>query len=453
MDLIITVMAFLFLIGVVITIHEGGHYWMARLTNVKILQFSIGFGKTILSKKFGKDKTLFTLKILPLGGFVIPLEKGSLPESEWNNLSDTDKQRTLTNASRSKKALIVAGGPLFNFILAFILYLLASAFIGVAQNPAKVVELSQESLFRKSGMKEGEVILQINNKPVKSLSDAFTSLANQAIKGKDTSITTDKNTYNVELSKLDLNQMDDNLGKLMGIYFSSSEGDIIVKSVNSNSPALKSGLKENDIIKSANANSINDLGKLIRIINSNPEKNIQLEVLRDNKLVMLSIVPESKPQGSSSIGKIGASFKSVSHNPLPVERYGFIESVEYSFHKVVDGSYTTLVSLGKLVTGQLAMKNISGPLAIADYSGKSAQIGLYSYITVMAAISIAVGVFNLLPIPMLDGGTLVQYAVEGIRRKNLPEKVLKNMQFVGMCLLGSMFFIAMFNDIIKYVIL
>ena len=453
MDLIITVCAFLVLIGVVITIHEGGHFLMAQLGNIKVLEFSIGFGKQIFSKKLGKDQTLFTLRLLPLGGFVKPLEKSAISEDDWALLSEVDKKRTLSNASRSKKALMVAGGPAFNFILAFVLYVFISSVVGTSPVPAKISEIKSTSIFAKAGVNEGETIIEINQQKVKNMNDAFSLLANNAIKGQDISLKTDKNSYEIEFSKLDLKKMDDNISKLMGLYFASAPGQIIVKQTNDNSPAKNAGLLPEDIIKKVNNIEINDLGKFIRLLAGNAQKPVQIEVMRKEVSIALTVVPEAKEEKGSIVGKIGASFRIVQTTPQPIEKMGIIDAISYSGQKVWDGSYTTLISLGKLVTGQLSMKTISGPLAIADYSGKSAQIGLYAYISVMAAISIAVGVFNLLPIPMLDGGLLVQYGVEAIRQKDLTEEILKKMQFVGVSILGSMFFIAMFNDILKYVVL
>lgn len=453
MDLVITVCAFLLLIGVVITIHESGHFLMAQIGNIKILEFSIGFGKQIFSKKLGKDQTLFTLRILPLGGFVKPLEKSALSDKDWESLSELDKKRTLTNASRTKKALMVAGGPVFNFILAFVLYIFISSVIGTSLVPARIAEITPTSLFAKAGVNEGETIIEINSQKIKNLNDAFSLLANNAIKGNDISLKTDKNLYKIEFSKLDLKKMDDNISKLMGLYFASAPGQIIVKQTNDKSPAKNAGLLPEDIIKKVNNIEINDLGKFIRLLSGSAEKTVQMEIMRKDTPIILTITPEAKEEKGNVVGKIGASFKTVQVSVQPIEKMDIIDAISYSGQKVWDGSYTTLISLGKLVTGQLSMKTISGPLAIADYSGKSAKIGLYAYISVMAAISIAVGVFNLLPIPMLDGGLLVQYAIESIRKKDLTEEILKKLQFVGVSILGSMFFIAMFNDIIKYVVL
>lgn len=453
MDLIITLVAFLFLISVVIIIHEGGHYLMAQVGNIKVLEFSIGFGKKIFSKKLGKDQTIFTLRLLPLGGYVRPLEKGAITEEEWLLLSEEDKKRTLSQASRAKKALMVAGGPGFNFILAFLIYLFSSSIIGIAPTPAKIAQIMPNSLFAKAGVTEGETIKNINGRDVKNMGDAFGSLANGAIKGENTLVTTNKKTYNIDFSQLDLKKMDENMSRLIGLYFVSSEGDIVTKQISVGSPAQKYGLLEGDVIKKINNISVRDIGKFIRILANNPDKMIDMEVLRGDKVILLKILLESKEQGSIIMGKIGASFNTVNTKEEIPQILPFTEALIYSYHKVFDSTQTTLVSLGKLVTGQLSMKSISGPLAIADYSGKSAKIGVYAYLSVMAAISIAIGVFNLLPIPMLDGGLLVQYAVEAVRQKDLTDNILKKLQFVGVAILGSVFFIAMFNDILKYVVL
>ena len=454
MSILISLVAFLVLVSIVITIHEYGHFLMARLSNIKVLEFSIGFGPKLLSKKIGKDQTLFTFRLLPLGGFVKPLEKNAITEDEWKNLSETDKERTFSNASKGKKFIMVAGGPFFNFLLAFVLYIFALSFIGTTAIPPKIAEIVPDSIFAKSGIVSGEVIKKINGKPVDTMNEAFSLLANNAIKGSDTTLQTDlKENVVIKFSELDLSDMKEDLSKVMGIYFAALQGDIVVKNIDSQSPAAKSGLKVDDMIKSINAKEAKDLNQFIRIVNQNSDKSLIIEVMRNNELISLTVTPEPKKQGNSIVGKIGAGFKIINFVEESPKKLNFIDGVSLSAQKVVDSTYTTFISLGKLVTGQLSMKTISGPLAIADYSGRSAQIGLYAFLSVMAAISIAVGVFNLLPIPVLDGGSLVQYTIEAIRRKDFSQAFLQKAQFVGVSILGSMFFIALFNDITKYIVL
>lgn len=451
MDYLIAIVAFLFLVGVVITIHEGGHFLMAQVANIKVLEFSIGFGKKIFSTRFGKDNTLFTLRLLPLGGFVKPLEEAAMSAQDWQALPAQEKARSFGNSSKAKKFLMVAGGPSFNFILAFLLYVVSLSFIGTHALPATIAEISPDSVFAQAGIKKGETIETINGKKIHNMNEAFGILANQAIQGSDIVISTNEHPATViPMSKLDLKNMKDDINKLMGLYFISLNGDIFTKGVDDNSPAQLSGLKEGDIIKSLNGQPINDLNQFIRLINRHPEEKVKLLVQRNKQDVLIEVTPKSKKQGNLIVGKIGATFKIINSIEPHLQKLGFIESLGISAQKVGSSTYTTVISLAKLATGQLSAKTLSGPVAIADYSGRSAQLGIFAYLSMMAAISIAVGVFNLIPLPVLDGGFLVQYILEGIRGKNFTEAMLKKAQLVGITLLSSLFAVAIINDLSKY---
>lgn len=453
MDIIISILAFLFLIGLVVSIHEGGHFLIARLCGMKVLEFSLGFGKKIYETTLGADKTKFTLRMLPLGGFVKTLDEGNLTEEEWKALSEEEKSRSFNRAPKWKKFAMVAGGPLANFILAFVVYIIALSFVGNKVTPAIISEIVPTGVFAESQLKANDKIIEINGKKVNYLSEVFPVFINTMIAGGKVDFNTEDNKYHIDFAKVDLNDMSNvNLGKTMGFYFTGLTGDILIKEVSAKSVADEAGLKAGDILKAINNEEMDDMNKLIRRIQENAGKEIVLTVLRNEKLITLNLIPVEKLDGKQKVGKIGVTFDMINNSNNEVMKYSIAESVPQSINKVVSASYTTLISFKKLITGELSAKAISGPIAIADYSGKSAQKGLYFYLMMIASISIAIGVFNLLPIPMLDGGHLAQYIIEMVIRKDLPIKVIQYFQYIGFGILASVFSFSILNDLTKYLL-
>lgn len=452
MDILYTIVAFLLLVGVIVAIHEGGHFIVGRMCGIKMMEFSIGFGPKIFSKRFGKDNTLFTLRAFPLGGFVKPFDQSLISEQEWEKVSEKDKKRTFTNAKRSKKALMVFGGPLANFVLAFFLYLIALTFVGAKGYEPIIYEISPESPFAVTTLLPGEKITEVNYNKVKLNGDVYPPLINGMIQGSNVVISTDKQkNINVDLSGINLREVEKNAYSVLGLYFEGNIGDVMIDNVVKDSPASKAGLKKQDIILSVNGKELNEINKTIELIKDNPEKELSFVVLRGEEKINLIVKPEMVIEKNNEVGKVGASLSLINFKEPSVVYYDFNEAVWGSFVKVWDSSYTTLVSIGKLVTGEFSTKSLSGPLSIADYSGKSAKLGLFQYLIMMATISIAIGIFNLLPIPVLDGGYLLQYGIEWAFGKSVYPKVLYYTQVVGLGMLMGVFSMSIFNDLMKYI--
>jgi regulator of sigma E protease len=453
MDIVISIVAFLFLSGLIITIHEGGHFLVGKLCGMKILEFSIGFGRKIYSKKVGKDNMLFTLRLLPLGGFVKPLDQGSVTEEEWNNLSIAEKKRSFAQSAKWKKFLMVAGGPLSNFILAFVIYTLALSVVGVKVSPPIISEVISSSQLATKGLKEGDKILLVNGKKVDYLSDAFPIFVNNLIKGDKVSFTTQNNTYVVDYSNVDLKDMATaDIGKKIGFYFAGTSGNVIIKKIEEDSVAKSVGLQKNDEVLQVNKETMHDINKVIRRIQENPNNPIQLTIKRNGKVQEITITPREKIENGQKLGKIGVTFDIGKNTDAIIVKYGFLDGMSRSLEKVKDASYTTIISVKKMVMGQLSPKAISGPIALADYSGKSAQRGLYYYLMMIASISIAIGVSNLLPIPTLDGAHLIQYTIETIIRRDVPKKIMDCLQYIGVGVLVSIFSFSLINDLTKYLV-
>ncbi|NCQ51820.1 RIP metalloprotease RseP [archaeon] len=450
MDILFNILAFLLLVGIVVTVHEGGHFFTAIACKMKIIEFSLGFGPQIYQKEIGKDKILFTLRLLPIGGFVKPLDKSTVSTEIWESLSEKDKQRAFVNSPRWKKAAMVAGGPLSNFVLAFIIFAFAFIFVGNKGIPPVVGEILPNTVMAKSGIMVGEQILSINDKEVNFVGDAHNIIANAAISNENINIKTNKSSYLVEFNNLNLKELGDDLGTLTGLYFQGALGEIKIKNILQDGAAEKSGLLVGDTITSINELKTQDLNKMLREVRKHPGQAVDVSYLRNGVTFVKTITLDSQYNSGTKVGKIGVEFETPNLDKYPTKHYSIINGASESFNRTTTSIWTTLVSLKKILTGEISTKAISGPLSIADYSGKSAQRGLFTYLMMMAAISIAVGVFNLLPIPVLDGGHLAQYTIEGIRGKDFSFKQIQNLQYVGIAAMTGIFTLAITNDLTKY---
>lgn len=455
MDIIITILAFLVLIGIVVAIHEGGHFFTALACKMRVLEFSLGFGPQLLQKEFGKDKIKFTLRALPLGGFVKPLDESTVTKEEWDAMSESEKTRSFRNAPKWKKALMVAGGPFANFVLAFFIYVYISMFMGSFGVAPRIAEILPNSFMAKAGAMEQDLIQQVDGRNVYFTFDAHSQLVSAAISQKNTTMLVNRSGQQeiipLNFQEINLKELKDDFAQLSGMYFQGVSGDLMVKSVLPNMPLEAAGVMVGSQILAINSTPVTDLNKLLREIRLNPNTMITLTIKNPNGTIEdKALTPFADKQKGKEVGKIGVEMEVLNQQGLITRNYTILESFEESIFKVNTGVVTTLVSLKKIITGDISIKALSGPLTIADYSGRSAKKGLTSFLLMMAAISIAVGVFNLLPIPLFDGGHLMQYAIETIRNKDFTEKELKLSMYIGYCAIATLFSVALINDFSKY---
>jgi regulator of sigma E protease len=447
------IFAFLLLVGVIIIIHEGGHFLIGRLLGIKILEFSIGFGPKIYEGEFGKanDKFKFTLRLLPLGGFVKPLDKNSVTQQKWDEMSKEEKDRSYTFIAKWKKFLMIAGGPVFNFILAFIIYLFCFAVLGFEEINTSISEVVPQSIAEKAGLKANIEIKAINGKEVIILPEVFNNLINKILNGETIEIQTNQGTYTINYKKVDLKKMNPNdFGEFMGFYFSGPKGEIKLTEITPGDIAEIAGVKPNDILVGINGQKIYDINTFVRRIAKSPNKEIELNLLRNKQEINIKIVPRNVIENGFPVGKIGIKAEIKHPTNLKKIQYNLDVALKFSIEKTIDNTLTTLISIKNLIIGKLSLKSLSGPISIAEVSGKTFESGWKIYLITMASISIAIGVFNLLPIPVLDGGYLIQFLIEYIIGKDIPEKILYKMQYYGLFLLMSIFVIAFINDITKY---
>ncbi|MDP1559227.1 MAG: RIP metalloprotease RseP [Nitrosomonas sp.] len=453
MTLLFTIIAFIIALGILITFHEFGHYLVARWSGVKVLRFSIGFGQPLFKKRLGKDQTEWVLAAIPLGGYVKMLDERE------GEVAPKDLPRSFNRQPVGRRFAIVAAGPIANFLLAILFYWLLFI-IGVTGMKPILGPVVPATPAAFAAFEAGETIQKIGGKSVASWQDARWALLKYAVDQTPSlpveTITAQGNVTQriLNLSNISADELDGDF--LNKIGFSSYQPAMkpVIAQVMKDGAAHSAGVMVGDEILAVNNDDIYDWIELVTVIRSNPEQSLTLDILRDKKVVKIVVTPELATENGNKIGKVGIAPQV---NAAELEK--LIVNVSYpagvallkAIDKTWDTTVLTLQMLVKMVTGDVSWKNISGPISIADYAGQSAQMGISSYIGFLALISISLGVLNLLPIPILDGGHLMYYVIEIVRGKPLPESVMLIGQQIGMTLLFTLMIFAIYNDIYRII--
>ena len=433
MELINSILGFIIAIGILVTFHEYGHFMVARLCNVKVLKFSVGFGKPLFSNVSKKSNTEYSLCMIPLGGYVQMLESKNA-EGVSNNLKDSDLEFCFDKKNVYQRFAIVAAGPIFNLILAIIFFTM-TYLNGIGGIKPKI-ELDNNSYL----------ISNVNNTKVERWQDVRVEILNNVINDKDISLNLidDDNNTLIHTLKYDpsiLNNEGDIIQNI-GINIVYPDNSAIVGTVNKQ--ANNSNIESGDKILSVNGYTTNSWSELVNIIQKNPNKDINLIVERDSSIIEY----KAKVLSKNGKGFLGIS-KLVDKSNFVLVSYGFYDSIVRAMASTTDYTLLTFKMIGRLVTGDANVKNLSGPLSIAQFSGKSLEMGFSYFLYLLAILSVSLGVLNLLPIPMLDGGHLVYYTYEMLAGSELPVKFQMVAQFVGVAILGLIMIIAFYNDFVR----
>ena len=454
-----TLIAFIVTIGLLVIIHEYGHFQVARWCGVKVLKFSIGFGKPLWQKSFGKDNTLFVLAAIPLGGFVKMLDERELkaeqaadPELPKINYSETELQRAFNRQSVWKRIAIVIAGPLANLLLAIVLYW-ALFMLGVTGTRPVIGEVVSNGLAAQASLTSGEIIQKINGEAVSSWQEARWILLEESLEDKSVDIET--TNQNNELFQHTLNfagvnnDSEVDILKKIGIEEYRPNIPAVIGEILPDSAADKAGFVTGDKVLSIDGVTIGDWEQLVNIVKSSPNKKLWFEIERGQKTLRIAATPEKVEENSESLGRLGAGVKldqKELDNLLVEFSYSPMVSLQKAVAKTWDTSIFSLKMLGKMLLGQVSLKSISGPVTIADYAGKSANMGLKTFLSFLALVSISIGVLNLLPIPVLDGGHLMYYMVEIFKGSPVSENLMLAGQKIGFVILGLLMTLAIFND-------
>ena len=449
-SLIYTVFAFVVAISVLVVVHEFGHYWVARRMGVKVLRFSVGFGKPLWTRRFGRDKTEWVVAAIPLGGYVKMLDERE------GRVAKRDVARAFNRQHVSKRVAIVLAGPLFNFLFAILAYsfLYMAGIDGLRPLVGQVVE---NSPAQQAGFHKGDELLTVDDYKIQSWDQRRLYLYEKALDRATVRFTVrDENRVQQErvLDLSSLSAADVGAGLLerrIGLFPQLPEPEPVIGSLDERGAAAQAGLKVGDRIVAIEGRPISTWVALVEVISKRAEQALLLRVERGGVTQEFRVTPQAVESGGQRIGRIGVG---VQRPELPPEMRVLVRQTPLS--AIAEGidttwrmSALTLKMLAKMVMLEISTETISGPLTIAQYAGASAQLGLDRFIQFLAVVSISLGVLNLLPIPILDGGHLLIYLVEGIQRKPLSETVLHWGQQVGIVLLMALMALAFYNDIMR----
>ncbi len=448
-----TLLAFVVAIAILVVFHELGHYAVARLCDVKVLKFSIGFGKTLYSRHFGKGETEWVLSAIPLGGYVKMLDEreGEVPENEL--------PRAFNRKPVWQRMIIVVAGPIANLLLAVALYFVL--FIhGVPGIKPVLGEIVQNSPAAAAGLQSRQTIISIDGQPTPSWEEIRWILLDMVLQHKAAKFELqnaqgEKSFRMVEMSSLTAADLDGDFMQKLGLQPYQPPVYPIIGKLVEGGVAQRSGLQMNDRILRANGRDVALWEDWVNVVRSHPGKQLDIELERAGAVLKLSLTPDVIDEGGKTIGRIGAAAyidRAAFEAMLTEVHYPPLAALSEALRKTWETAVVSLKMMGKMVQGQVSLKNLSGPITIADYAGQSAQMGLAAYIGFLALISISLGVLNLLPIPLLDGGHLLYYSVELIKGSPVSEGLWEAGQKAGIALLVTLMAFALYNDISRLIL-
>ncbi|WP_144641468.1 RIP metalloprotease RseP [Bordetella genomosp. 13] len=436
--MLFTLLAFAVALGVLITFHELGHYWVARLCGVRVLRFSVGFGKVLL-RRIDRNGTEWAISAIPLGGYV------KMQDDAPVGAPASEVAQSFNAQSVGRRFAIVAAGPVFNLVLAVFLY--ACLNIAGTQEPAPILaQPAAGSAAAQAGVQGGDRVEAVDGKPVESWNDARWHLLDVLSSGGKAVLDVRTQAGAAQQRTLDIaaGDMDPEHDPLTRTGLGLARPKPVVVEAFAGSVGEAAGLRAGDRIVGAGDLRDPDAGQLIEQIQKHADQPLALAVVRDGTPLNITVTPKAEAVDGRTIGRIGVQVGG--DLPMVTVRYGVVESVWRGAQRTWDTAVLSLRMMGRMVMGEVSWRNVSGPVTIADYAGQTARIGLAAYIAYMALISISLGVLNLLPIPMLDGGHLLYYLVEFVRGRPLSDRWIEMGQRAGIGLLACLMGLALFND-------
>jgi regulator of sigma E protease len=421
---LLTLITFILTISIIVLVHEFGHYCVARFFNIEVDNFSIGFGKVLLKKKIkGTD---FCLRAIPLGGFVA----FSQVIKEKSNIAFED-------AKLSQRSLVILAGPLINFIFAFLLIVFIVS--GTQQRIIPTLTHIEDNSFAENiGMKEGDVLTHINGDPVLSVTEIQRAYNEELIQSIQ---------LNREGKNLSLVIPDKSINNMGLSFFPNKQNSVLVEAVLDDMPAKQANISPGSIISFINEREVLSVEDAVDIIKNSPNKEIVITSHLNGETQTHKITPIIRDKK----GIVGMELKSnmdYKDNIKPF-KYSILEIIPQSIYKIILVTNTIIDALRKIVTGEISLDNLAGPISIANYSYDSVNAGLVSFLSFLIILNINVGLINLLPIPTLDGGHLLFYCIEFFSGKRVEGKKMLISQQLGVIFLLLIFLIAVYNDILK----
>lgn len=435
--------SFVIALGVLVFLHEYGHYWVARRCGVKVLQFSVGFGRPIYQWISPKTGVRWTIGWIPLGGFVRMLDE----RDEASVAEAGSTQGAFNQKSVWQRIAVVSAGPIANLLVAWVLY----AFLASVQQqvvPPVVGYVPEGSVAQSMGVQRGDRVEAVNGEHVSSWQDFTWALLNHKLFGDQTELDILRDGSSIKLNGLDPDKIAMEIGPryVAELGFSPYQNGVLIRELVNNSPAELAGLKVGDKVLSANGVPVVSAQQFTEYVREHADAPIELSIQRSMSIVTIEVTPEKLvDKDGMEMGRIGAGLSVVSLNE-GIHR-GFFDSVALGLGRVWEISVFSLVALGNMITGDMSWDNLSGPVSIASAAGQSSSLGVLPFLSFMAMVSVSLGILNLLPIPVLDGGHLMYYFAEILRGKPLSDRVVMAGQRIGFMLIGLLTCFALFNDL------
>lgn len=448
-----TLWAFALAIALLVLVHELGHYWVARRCGVKVLRFSIGFGKALYTKKFVGGETEWVLSAIPLGGYVKMLDERE------EEVAEHELHRAFNRQPVMWRMAIVLAGPVANLLLAVVLYWVLFMH-GVPGMKPLLGEIAPQTPAAAAQFRAQETIVSINGEPVPSWEQVRWALLDLALQGavvRIEGLTVHGETvlHDLDLKVLAPGDLDGDFMQKLGLQLFQPLVQPVIGKLIEGGVAQRAGLSPGDQIRRIDGRTLTRWTELVEAVRSHPGRVLHLEIERAGNLLTLDITPEEINEAGKLTGRIGAGphlDKQAFDALLTEVRYGPFAAFRQAIRKSWETAAVSLRMMGKMIFGEVSLKNLSGPITIADYAGQSAKQGAASYLEFLALISISLGVLNLLPIPLLDGGHLLYYMAELIKGSPLSEKVWEVGQNVGIVLLVTLMVFALYNDISRLIL-
>ena len=448
-----TVLAFIFTLGVLIVVHEYGHYRVAVACGVKVLRFSVGFGRVLWRRQATPQSTEFVVSALPLGGYVRMLDEREGP------VAPEEAHLAFNRKTLAQRTAIVAAGPLANLILAVLLYAGAN-WIGMDEPKALMAAPVTGSVAERAGLRAGDWARAWSDdgmewQDLRSMNDLHWQVTQSVLHGTPLHLmVSDAQGHGqrrlvLDLQALGAREVDAAMKKRIGIGAPFSEP--VLGETKPGGPAARAGLRAGDRVLSIDGEAIAESGRIRELIRASgadgAARAMAWRVERAGQVLEIAVTPNIVSEGTRTVGRIEVY---PGQAPAMVKvRYGVIEGLARAASRTWDMSALTLRMLGKMLVGEASLKNLSGPLTIADYAGQSVQLGLAYYLGFLAVVSVSLGVLNLLPLPMLDGGHLMYYLFEGVTGRPVSELWLERLQRGGVAIMLMMMSLALYNDVAR----